>query len=90
MRLWIQKVPQRLTEEMLIDDWISLHREGWFQNPRNGLYGYEQRYRAIAEHWLKKRRAWPRLQRPRAHIRAKLWDEFVAMFEEEKREASNA
>jgi hypothetical protein len=53
MRIWECTVPQRFDDKGLVNDWISMHMDGWFRNSRNSLFGYEDRFRALAEYWLK-------------------------------------
>ena len=51
-RLWRYTVSPVFDDARLVDNWLKLHREHWFNNPQNGFYGYEDRARGLAEYWL--------------------------------------
>jgi hypothetical protein len=53
VRRWIDKYPAPLSDSALVDQWLDLHRENWFENEGNGLCGCELKARAVAEYWLK-------------------------------------
>ena len=79
-RIWVEKPPPEFTDEQLVEKWLSMHREHWFNNPINGLFGYEQQYRAIAEYWLKNGKHGEDYNDHYLIYGMKMWDEFIGMF----------
>ena len=83
MRIWVEKNPKRLTDEMLVEKWLAMHREFWFEMPTNDLFGYEERFRGIAEHWLYHGTHGPDYNDHRIMYGQRMWDEFLELFTEE-------
>jgi len=83
MRIWVEKSPCRFTDEKLIEKWLSPKRKAWFENPKNDLFGCEERFRAIAEHWLYHGKHGPDYDDRRIMYGQRMWDEFLELFTEE-------
>ena len=82
MNKWIKKQPCTFNDQQLVEEWLSMHREFWFNNPTNGFHGHEQRAREIAEYWMLHRKHGPDNDCPTVILLMKYWDEYVEMFTE--------
>jgi hypothetical protein len=81
--MWIEKRPCHFTNEELIDSWIKMHIEFWFNNKENGFYNYTDMARGIAEYWLKNRKHGPDYNDGRIVKLQMYWDEYIDMFNEQ-------
>ena len=81
-RLWECKSPRRYTDEMIVDNWIDMHREAWFENPINGFYRMENIFRSIAKYWLEHGEHGPDYDRPEIIKAQTYWDEYMELYKE--------
>jgi len=71
-----------LDDEYLVDNWLNIDRDIYFDNPENGLYGYELRFKAIAEYWLQHGCHDPACKEPEILYAQENWDLYMKYFVE--------
>ena len=76
---WICTIAPVFDGVELVDNWISEHKEHWFNNPHNGFYGYEDRARAMAEYWLTNGEHGPDYNDPAIIRLMKYWNEYMEL-----------
>ena len=80
-RLWKKMVSPVFDDEGLVNDWLNMHREHWFNNPQNGFYGYENHARGIAEYWLVNGEHGQDYNDPAIIRLMRYWNEYLELFE---------
>ena len=82
-RVWEYTYPprvERLDDKSLVESWISMHRESWFNNPTNGLYCCAGKAKAVAEYWLKHGEHGTDYNDHALIYLMNSWDEYVEMY----------
>ena len=79
-----RKQPKRrvkvFTSKALVKNWLSIHRETLFKNPKSAFYGCEQQFKTIAEYWLKRNGHHTPCNDSNIIQGQKLWDDYIKMF----------
>ena len=88
-RLWKTKVAAPLTDEQLIQEWLSIHRKFWIGCLPDELSSYENRFRAVAKHWLQCGDHAPTYGNTGIMYAQRRWDEFLNLFEGQITEAND-